>query len=182
LIIHNQPMMRFNRPASFRIILFLFLLPTKSLAGYYWVEVGVNGLTCSVCTQSVERSIRRLDFVDSVSMSLEKTEGRIFLKRDAVVDLRKIAKAVVAAGFSVRFLRVAFGFDDMAIGRDGSFVYQGQPFQWLQFQNNATKGETILKLVDEGFLPKKESTIWKKKMETLNNPVDQKIFHVVQEQ
>ncbi len=152
------------------------------MAGLTWVEVGVNGLTCSVCTQSVERSIKRLEFVESVSMSLENTEGRIYLKKGATVDLRKIAKAVMNAGFSVRFVRFAITFNDVAIEGDGSFIYQGQSYQWLQFQNNRVRGELILKLVDEGFLPKKESASWKKKMESSNSLTDQKIFHVVQEQ
>jgi copper chaperone CopZ len=174
--------MKLSYPINIVILVLLFCLPTKSLAGLIWVEVGVNGLTCSVCTQSVERSISRLEFVESVSMSLEKTEGRIYLKKGATVDLKKIAKAVVNAGFSVRFVRFAISFHDVAIEGDGSFVYQGQSYQWLQLQSSPAKGEIILKLVDEGFMPKKESALWKKKIESSTNLIDQKIFHVVQEQ
>src|SRR5260221_11753478 len=106
------------------IFLAVGLLSTQSFAGIKWVELGVNGLTCSLCTGSVERSIKRLDFVESVSMSLENTEGRVYFKKDAIIDLKKVAKAVKDAGFSVRFLRVEFNFDDVKVGADGVFMYQ----------------------------------------------------------
>jgi copper chaperone CopZ len=162
------------------ICVLLFTLPLKSLGGLKWVDVGVNGLTCSLCTRSVERSISRLDFVDSVVMSLEKTEGRIYLKTGEPADLKKIAKAVVDAGFSVRFLRLEFNFNDVPISQDGYFSYQGQKYQWLQFKDGLAKGDISLTLVDEGFLPRKESGQWKKKFGFSTDPAGQKVYHVVQ--
>ena len=67
------------------------------------VTVGVNGLTCSQCSRSVEMRIRKLAFVADVKMNLEHTEGRIFFKKGDKVNVDKIAAAVVDAGFSVRF-------------------------------------------------------------------------------
>ena len=159
----------------------LSFLPLKSVAGLKWAEVGVNGLTCSACTRSVEMSLRRLDFVDRVVMSLETTEGKIYFKNGSTVDLKKIARAVVDAGFSVRFLRVAFNFDDVPVGPDGSFTYQDQTYQWLQFKDGLAKDDAVLKLVDDGFLPARESNHWKKKLGISNQSTGQKTLHVVQE-
>jgi copper chaperone CopZ len=154
----------------------------QSFAGIQWVDIGVNGLTCSMCSRSVEMSLRRLDFVDSVSMSLEKTEGRIFLHNNTPVNLQQIAKAVVNAGFSVRFLRVEFSFNDVAVNQDGSFSYRGQDYEWIDFNGGITKARASLKLVDENFLPKKESLQWKKKVTALTKSGNQKnVLHVVQE-
>jgi hypothetical protein len=123
-------------------------------------------------------SLRRLDFVDSVAMSLETTEGRVYFKPNALIDLNQLAKAIVNAGFSVRFLRLEMSFDDIALNKDGSFVFQGQTYQWLDFKDNTT-GQVALKLVDENFLPKKESAKWKEKI-VPSKPGDQRILHVVQ--
>jgi copper chaperone CopZ len=167
------------RMRSKLILLLLTVSATQSWAGLKWIDVGVNGLTCSMCTRSVEMSLRRLDFVDSVVMSLETTEGRIFFKPNTPVNLNQLAKAVTNAGFSVRFLKLQITFDDIPLNSDGSFVFQGQPYQWLDFKDKV-KGAVALKLVDESFLPKKESTEWKKKFVTLK-PGNQKILHVVQQ-
>jgi copper chaperone CopZ len=152
----------------------------ESFAGIKWADIGVNGLTCSLCSRSVEMSLRRLDFVDSVGMSLETTEGRVYFKSNLPINLDQVAKAVVRAGFSVRFLKVEFTFDDIAVNHDGSFVYQGQTFEWLDFKNKPDKKPVALKLVDENFLPKKESNQWKKKFATTASG-SQKVLHVSQE-
>src|SRR5579872_5107522 len=115
----------------------LSCLPICSFAGMKWIEIGVNGMTCSMCTRSVEMSVRTLNFVDSVAMSLESTEGKVYLKQGTPIDLKKIATAVTDAGFSVRFVRVAFAFDDIIVATDGSFTYQGQGYAWLDFKSPA---------------------------------------------
>lgn len=102
----------------------------SSRAGLKWADIGVNGLTCPMCTRSVEMSLMRLDFVDSVVMSLETTDGRIFFKKNMPINLNQVAKAVVNAGFSVRFVKLQMSFDDIPLNNDGSFVFQGQTFKW----------------------------------------------------
>src|SRR4051812_34474653 len=88
----------------------LILGLTGVRAQFLWAEIGVDGLTCSACTRSVEMSLRKLDFVDSVVMNLEHTDGKIYFKKDQSVEPDKIAQAVVNAGFSVRFLKANFNF------------------------------------------------------------------------
>jgi copper chaperone CopZ len=69
-------------------------------------EIGVNGLTCSMCSRSVELAIKKLGFVESVEMDLEKANAIIKFKSEAIIDFKKIANAVKDAGFSVRFLKL----------------------------------------------------------------------------
>jgi copper chaperone CopZ len=163
------------------LLIFILAFAKQSVAEIKWVEIGVDGLTCSLCSRSVEMSLRRLEFVDSVSMSLEKTEGRIYMTPDMPVNLEQIAKAVVNAGFSVRFLRIEFSFKDIPVSRDGSFSYQGQTYQWLDFNGGLLKNEVALKLVDEKFLSRKESSQWKKKLAASPSENPKKVLHVVQQ-
>jgi copper chaperone CopZ len=162
-------------------IIALMSVSQSSTAGMKWVDLGVNGLTCSMCTRSVEMSIRRLDFVDTVVMSLESAEGRIYLKSNVPVSFEQLAKAVVNAGFSVRFIKVQFDFNDIEIGTDGTFTYEGQAFKWIDFTTKRIKAQVALKLIDEGFLPKKESGEFKKKLNLYKNSPGQKVLHVYQE-
>lgn len=176
LILSTHPYKTMKTILKHVLLILAFSLPLSVLAGIKWVDIGVNGLTCSMCTRSVEMSVRRLSFVDSVVMSLEKTEGRVYVKQGDPINLKAIAKAVVDAGFSVRFLRVEFVFNDIEVNQDGSFLYQGQQYIWLDYKNGSAKGDVSLKLVDDYFLPHKESSVWKKRIGDLS----QKAFHVVQ--
>ncbi len=53
------------------------LFSCNSKAQFTSAELGVDGLTCSACTRSVELSIRKLDFVKDVQMNLDNTVGQI---------------------------------------------------------------------------------------------------------
>jgi copper chaperone CopZ len=124
------------------------------------ISIGVNGLTCSMCTRSVEMSIRKLDFVDSVVMDLEKTEGKVYLKKGGDVDLRKVAKAVSSAGFSIRFMRIQVDFE----GSDASPCFSIGPdsFQFIHEPN--VSGSAELVLIGDEFMPRKEAAGYKKKL------------------
>jgi cation transport ATPase len=110
---------------SCSIILVLSLtLTISSKAQILSAKVGVNGLTCSMCTRSVEMSLRRLDFVDSVVMSLENTDGEIFFKENHPINLELLVKAVTNAGFSLRFLKIQLDLRDIEINESGLFVFK----------------------------------------------------------
>ncbi|MBK7651686.1 MAG: heavy-metal-associated domain-containing protein [Flammeovirgaceae bacterium] len=104
----------------------------------------------------MDKSISRIEFVDSVTMSLENTDGRIYVKDVEAINLKRITKAITDAGFSVRFVRLQFDFRDTQIDKDGFFSFKGQRYQWLQFKSNALPNSVTLTLIDEGsFLRKK---------------------------
>lgn len=154
---------------------------TNLIAGIKWVDVGVNGLTCSMCTRSVEMSLRKLDFVDSVAMSLEAAEGRIYLRGNTPVNFERLAKAVVNAGFSVRFIRIQFSFEDIKMSDKGLFTCDNQVFKWINYKEPFNKKPVALKLIDEGFLPKKEAVKWKKRIEAEKFNKVENVLHVLQE-
>jgi copper chaperone CopZ len=127
-------------------------------------KVGVNGLTCSICTRSVEMSLRRLDFVDSVVMSLENTDGLVYFK-NSPINLEQIAKAVVNAGFSVRFVSIQLDLNDIQIEENGSFAFQGSNFIWMDYKKPSEKKPVWFKLIGEPFVPKSEMKNWRGKID-----------------
>lgn len=168
----------------FRIVLITVLLlacSTATKAGIQWIEVGVNGLTCSMCTRSVEMSIRKLEFVDSVVMNLETTEGKVFLRPNVTFNLAQIAKAVVNAGFSVQYVKVRFVLADITIDPAGMFTHKEQAFQWIDYIPPSGKKQTTLKIVNEGFLPRKEASKFKKKTELLKKDKPHSVLYVIEE-
>jgi cation transport ATPase len=141
-------------------------------------KIGVNGLTCSMCTRSVEMSLSRLDFVDSVAMSLENTEGEIFFKQNVAINPEELAKAIVNAGFSVRFVKVQVDLNKIQLQENGSFDIHGQNYLWLDYKT-IPGGESIwLTLVGDAFLPKAEMKTWKSKIERSANGSKRNIYHV----
>ena len=97
------------------IVFFLIGSVFTSYAQFVSAEIGVDGLTCSACTKSVEMSLRKLDFVQDVQMNLENTNGKVTFKPGALIYIDKIAKAVDNAGFSVSYLHATFSFNSLTV-------------------------------------------------------------------
>lgn len=139
-----------------------YLAFTKQVrANFSWVDIGVNGLTCSACSRSVEMSIRKLGFVQDVQMNLENTEGRITFKRGIKVEVNKIAQAVFDAGFSVRYLKAEFDFTNVTI-TGNCFSFEEIRYQFLNLRDikgKEAKGKIIIQFIGKKFISKKE---WKK--------------------
>lgn len=63
------------------------------------VEINVSGMTCKFCVYSVTKSLKKIEGVSDVKVSLELEKTRIFMKPGASVDVDKMKKAIVEAGF-----------------------------------------------------------------------------------
>ena len=96
-------------------------------------------------------------------MNLEHTEGKITFKPDMKIDLNAIAKAVVNAGFSVRYLTVSFKFNT-PVDVSENFCYRADDYTFRFFPdtNKTLSGEVLLKLIGKGFQPAKEFKQWKR--------------------
>jgi copper chaperone CopZ len=146
-----------------KLKIFIAIVLTSSLnlyAQFKTAEIGVDGLTCSACTRTVEMSIRKLDFVQDVQMNLEHTEGKITFKPNVKVDIEKIAKAVVNAGFSVRYLNAVFTFNHVNAKDNDCFAFEGNQYQFIKTGAKTLNGETTLKFLGKEFLSRKENKKW----------------------
>ena len=150
---------------TIRILPILFLLMLAQFnasAQFTSAEIGVDGLTCSACTRSVEMSIRKLSFVDSVAMNLEHTEGTVIFKKNAKVDIEKIAKAVTDAGFSLRSLTASVNVNELKAGNDFCWVYENNTYHFVKMPAAENLSGTIrLKFIGDKYMSKKELKDWK---------------------
>jgi len=140
------------------VLMLLFSFAAK--AQITEVQLGVNGLTCSQCTRNVEMQIRKLDFVKDVQMNLEHTEGKIYFKQHEKVDIDKIAKAVINAGFSVRYLNADLVFKNTAVSSNYCYAYSNDSFQFIKTPNRTLNGTVTISFIGREFLTKKELKKW----------------------
>ena len=129
---------------------------SQANAQFQTVFIGVNGLTCSQCSRTVEISIRKLDFVSDVQMNLEHTEGKISIKKGKKADMGKIAQAVVDAGFSLRYLQADLTLDNSVNTAEPCFKYLGDEYVFIEAPKRPLTGTVHLKFIGKKFLPKNE--------------------------
>lgn len=122
------------------------------------VTIGVDGLHCSACTFSVEKSLNRLDFVEYVQMDLNERVGEVILKKEVPIDFTKLAKAVSDAGFSVRdfYLNLKQSPDL----ENTCLEVEAHHFCILNMEK--TKEEQRLQIIGKPFMAKSAFKKWKK--------------------
>ena len=65
------------------------------------VSLQASGLTCSMCSNSINKALKTLDFVDKIDTDIKTYTFEISFKVNSNVDFDKIKKKVENAGFTV---------------------------------------------------------------------------------
>src|SRR3978361_1638797 len=65
------------------------------------VSLQASGLTCSMCSNSINKALKTLDFVDKIDADIKTYTFEISFKANSNVDFDKIRKKVENAGFTV---------------------------------------------------------------------------------
>lgn len=138
-----------------KIVFFLLLslLAFHAPAQFRSVRLGVNGLTCSQCSRSVEMQLRKLSFVQAVNMDLERTEATISFRENKKVDIKAIADAVKDAGFSVRFLKAEMDKTRINISEQGCFSLEGNSYTVLSPSDIPATSILTVQFVGKDYLP-----------------------------
>jgi copper chaperone CopZ len=124
--------------------------------------VGVDGLTCSACSFATEKSLLKLDVIDSVYMQLQENTATIFFKPGKKVDMTAVAKKVTDAGFSVRSLTAWVDVGQLTVTPDYCWSYENDLYHFIKLTGDKElKGMVQLKFVGDKFMPTKEFKKWK---------------------
>lgn len=123
-------------------------------AQFMQASVGVNGLTCSQCSRSVEMQLRKLPFVKEVSMDLSRTEGIIRFRDKQPVSISAIARAVKDAGFSVRYLEADIDPATVQLSGKGCFQLNGDAYYISQTSGMAEGKVMRLQFLGSDYAPR----------------------------
>ena len=66
------------------------------------IVITVDGMVCSFCVQGVERTMRRIDGVADVALSLESKTISLWMKPNGTVEDSLLRDQIKASGFDAR--------------------------------------------------------------------------------
>ncbi len=135
------------------VILFSMFLATKTFAQQaVKAEIQVTGLTCSMCSQATEKSIRSLDYVSNVFPDLNKNFFVVEFKTGAAVNFDQINKKVKDAGFSIGKLEATIRFNQVKIDENGLAEAGSAIYQFTNAVNTTLNGSVKVSFIDKDFL------------------------------
>jgi copper chaperone CopZ len=161
-------------------ILVLFSFGTQ--AQVKAVTIQASGLTCSMCSNSIFKALKTLDFVEKVDANIKTSSFEVSFKPNAVVDFDKLKAKVEDAGFFVANFTVVYHFDALAISNDKHFTVGDRVFHFLNVKDAVLSGDKKIRLLDKGFVSakeyKKNSGLTKMACYKTGEENGKRIFHV----
>lgn len=120
------------------------------------VSIQASGLTCSMCSNSINKSLKTIDFVEDVHPDIKTSSFEITFKNGSNVDFDKLKKKVEDAGFTVANFVATINFSNAAIKNNQPIIIGDKTFHILNAKDQSLSGIKQLRIVDKGFVSNKE--------------------------
>lgn len=130
----------------------LVLVSVISFGQYRNVQLQAAGLTCSMCSNAINKSLKSLPFIDSIKTDLKNNLFILKIKEGTTPDFDLLAQKVVAAGFSVGKLTVEVNFAGLKISNNTHTVVGGKALHFMNVKDQTLNGWKQIQLVDKQYL------------------------------
>jgi copper chaperone CopZ len=120
------------------------------------VSLQASGLTCSMCSNSINKALKTVGSVDKVNANIQNSSFEITFKDNNHVDFEELKKKVEDAGFSVSRFIAFINFSNVPIKNNQPVVVGDKTFVFVNVKDNALNGETPVQVIDKGFISAKQ--------------------------
>jgi copper chaperone CopZ len=120
------------------------------------VSLQASGLTCSMCSNAINKALKSLEFVDKVDADIKNYTFEISFKEASHVDFDKMRRKVEDAGFSVSGFVATIYFDNVRIKADQPVTIGNNALLFAELKDLSLNGVKQVRLLDKGFVSSKE--------------------------
>ena len=120
------------------------------------VSLQASGLTCSMCSNSINKALKTIDFVESIHPDIKTSTFDISFKEGSKVDFDKLKKKVEDAGFSVSNFVATIQFNNVQLKSNQPVSVGDKTFQFVNVRDQSLNGIKLVRVVDKGFISAKE--------------------------
>jgi copper chaperone CopZ len=120
------------------------------------VTLQASGLTCSMCSNAINKALSSLEFVQNIEPNIQNSSFEISFRQGARVDFDQLKKKVEDAGFFVSNLTASINFDHVELADDSHLVVGGNTIHFVNSGRRVLDGPTTIHLLDKGFVSSRE--------------------------
>jgi copper chaperone CopZ len=124
------------------------------------VSLQASGLTCSMCSNSINKALKTFDFVDKVNADIKTYTFEILFKPNSNVDFDKIKEKVEKAGFSVSSFVATMLFNNVQVKNNQQVTIGDKKFVFINVKDQSVNGSKDIKVLDKGFVSPKEYKVY----------------------
>ena len=138
------------------LLMVTLIINTTVFAQVNKVTIQASGLTCSMCSNAINKSLTTLTFVSQIKSNIKESVFELSIKPNAKVDFALIKKKVEDAGFFVARMEAQIVFQEASVAQDTHLEIQGAQFHFLNVKPQTLNGETKIRFLDKGYVTAKE--------------------------
>ncbi|TAJ47379.1 MAG: copper chaperone [Chitinophagaceae bacterium] len=141
-----------------KTILFLIaaIISVTTHAQVSKVSLQASGLTCSMCSNSINKALKTIDFVQNVNPNIKTSTFEITFKDGSSVNFDKLKKKVEDAGFTVASFIAFVNFNNTTIKENEPVKIGDKTFYILNAKEKSLNGAKQIRIVDKGFVSSKD--------------------------
>ena len=153
-------------PSGIMLLSMFLCLARDGQSQIHSAELQAAGLTCAMCSNAINKSLKTLSFIQRVDVDLKRSSFTLLFNPSGLVDLDAIRNKVEDAGFSVSSLSVQATATSPV---KGNSIQIGS--QWVCFVvpgDYPVTGNLHFKIIDKGFVLEKEYKKYRKLIESVS--------------
>ena len=139
----------------FTALLSSLFFVTTSNAQITKTTLQASGLTCSMCSNAINKSLQSIDFVEKVEADIKNSSFDITFKPGSKVNIDELKEKVEDAGFFVASLTASVRFNNAELANDTHIEVDGTTFHFLNIKDQTIDGDKTIKILDKGYVTAK---------------------------
>ena len=141
---------------TFIFALLMTIAGSTATAQIEKAEIIATGLTCSMCSNAINKQLKSMSQVDSVQTDLNTNTFTVYLKKGSDVKPRMLKESVEKAGFFVGSMVVTMPFDNVKVVENQPLQKDDVTLVFVDTKSKTLNGPTKVKVLDKGFVTQKE--------------------------
>lgn len=162
------------------ITIILLLSVSNTFAQLTKVEIVATGLTCSMCSNAINKQLKTLTDVEKVDIDLNTNTFIVFLKDNNQITPEILKNKVEDAGFFVGEMILVLTFKNQIIAENLPVYNSNMSFIFIDSKVKILNGELKIKVLDKGYVTakafKKIAKSWKPDANT--SVEKENVYHV----
>ncbi|MFV8342923.1 heavy-metal-associated domain-containing protein [Flavobacterium sp. XS2P39] len=136
--------------------LLVLLTGVKSYSQITKAEIMATGLTCSMCSNAINKQLKSFTEVDSIGTDLNTNTFTVYFKKDNSLQPKVLKNAVEKAGFFVGSMVLTAKFHTPKIEDNTTLKVDDATYTFIDIKNPVAHEETKYRVLDKGFVTQKE--------------------------
>lgn len=128
----------------------------QSYAQISKAEIIATGLTCSMCSNAINKQLKAMPEVDKVMVDLNNNTFTVFLKKNNNITPQLLKNNIEKTGFFVGSMVLTMNVDNLQNKENSSFKNASGSYVLVNSNEKIVNGSLRLKVLNNGFVTKKE--------------------------